>query len=114
MTLREDLTPDALPHLFKTFGGSVFAVVPGRAPIFLRCRRKGHIRRDCRVPWCAQCRQFGHEAQECVRTYARVTGIKQPDDEGHELMEEEVTETLTASLETQAEQVASDAEKVAT
>ncbi|KAH7959160.1 hypothetical protein HPB49_009110 [Dermacentor silvarum] len=49
-----------------------------------------------------------------VRTYARVTGSKQPEDEGLELMEEEVTEKLTASLETQAEQVASDAEKVAT
>lgn len=114
MTLREDLTPDALPHLFKIFGGSVLVVVPGRAPICLRCRRKGHIRRDCRVPRCAQCREFGHEAQDCVRTYARVTGSKQPEDEGLELMEEEVTEKLTASLETQAEQVASDAEKVAT
>lgn len=114
MTLREDLTPDALPHLFKIFGGSVLVVVPGRAPICLRCRRKGHIRRDCRVPRCAQCREFGHEAQDCVRTYARVTGSKQPDDEGLELMEEEVTEKRTASSETQAEQVASDAEKAAT
>ncbi|KAH6933840.1 hypothetical protein HPB50_018595 [Hyalomma asiaticum] len=33
LTLRE---PDALPRLFKIFGGSVLVVVPGRAPICLR------------------------------------------------------------------------------
>ncbi|XP_070389095.1 uncharacterized protein [Dermacentor albipictus] len=114
MTLRENLTPDSLPHLFKIFGGSVLVVVPGRAPICLRCRRKGHIRRDCRVPRCSECREFGHEAHDCVRTYARVTGSTQPDDEGLELMEEEVTEKLTASSETPVQQVASVANKVAT
>ncbi|CAN8029076.1 unnamed protein product, partial [Ixodes persulcatus] len=41
----------------------------------MRCRRTGHIRRDCRVPLCAQCRAFGHEAAACVKTYARATGI---------------------------------------
>lgn len=112
MTLREDLTPDSLPHLFKFFGGSVLVVVPGRAPICLRCRRKGHIRRDCRVPRCAQCREFGHEAQDCVRTYARVTGSRQPEEEGLELMEEEVADTMTVSPESQAEET--DAEKVET
>ncbi|XP_075539115.1 uncharacterized protein LOC142573343 [Dermacentor variabilis] len=114
MTLRDNLTPDALPHLFKIFGGSVLVVVPGRAPICLRCRRKGHIRRDCRVPRCSECREFGHEALDCVRTYARVTGSTQPDDEGLELMEEEVTEKLTASSETPVQQVASVAKKAAT
>ncbi|XP_072143791.1 uncharacterized protein [Dermacentor andersoni] len=114
MTLRENLTPDALPHLFKIFGGSVLVVVPGRAPICLRCRRKGHIRRDCRVPRCSECREFGHEAHDCVRTYARVTGSTQPDDEGLELMEEEVTEKPTASSETPVQQVASVTKKVAT
>ncbi|XP_072143535.1 uncharacterized protein [Dermacentor andersoni] len=114
MTLRENLTPDALPHWFKIFGGSVLVVVPGRAPICLRCRRKGHIRRDCRVPRCSECREFGHEAHDCVRTYARVTGSTQPDDEGLELMEEEVTEKPTASSETPVQQVASVAKKVAT
>ncbi|KAH6935871.1 hypothetical protein HPB50_011300 [Hyalomma asiaticum] len=92
MTLREDLTPDALPHLFRIFGGSVLVVVPGRAPICLRCRRKGHIRRDCRVPRCAQCREFGHEIKDCVRTYARVTGSRQHEEEGLELMEGEVND----------------------
>ncbi|KAH6929717.1 hypothetical protein HPB50_020666 [Hyalomma asiaticum] len=114
MTLREDLTPDELPHLFRIFGGSVLVVVPGRAPICLRCRRKGHIRRDCRVPRCVQCREFGHELKDCVRTYARVTGSRQHEEEGLELMEEEVNDKVTASLETQAEQGAKDAEKAAT
>ncbi|KAH6947859.1 hypothetical protein HPB50_021844 [Hyalomma asiaticum] len=114
MTLREDLAPDALPHLFRIFGGSVLVVVPGRAPICLRCRCKGHIRRDCRVPRCAQCREFGHELKDFVRTYARVTGSRQHEEEGLELMEEEVNDKVTASVETQAEQVARDAEKAAT
>ncbi|KAH6922619.1 hypothetical protein HPB50_017298 [Hyalomma asiaticum] len=106
MTLPEErATP------FRIFGGSVLVVVPGRAPICLRCRRKGHIRRDGRVPRCAQCREFGHELKDCVRTYARVTGSRQHEEEGLELMEEEVNDKVTASLETQAEQGAKDAER---
>lgn len=36
MTLHENLTSNALPHLFKAFDGSLPALIPGRAPICLR------------------------------------------------------------------------------
>ncbi|CAN8017326.1 unnamed protein product, partial [Ixodes persulcatus] len=83
MELNEGVALESLPHQLRISGGKVLVVVPGRAPICLRCRRTGHIRRDCRVPLCAQCRAFGHEAAACVKTYARATGIntqEAPDD----------------------------------
>ncbi|CAN7976557.1 unnamed protein product, partial [Ixodes persulcatus] len=83
MELNEGVALESLPHQLRICGEKVLVVVPGRAPICLRCRRTGHIRRDCRVPLCAQCRAFGHEAAACVKTYARATGIntqEAPDD----------------------------------
>ncbi|XP_077541950.1 uncharacterized protein LOC144154144 [Haemaphysalis longicornis] len=99
LTLRENLSPDELPHLFKLFGGSVLVVVPGRAPVCLRCRRRGHIRRDCRVPKCTQCRSFGHEARDCVRTYANVTGRPEEQEVHPDVMDvEEAERAATAAL----------------
>ncbi|CAN7982702.1 unnamed protein product, partial [Ixodes hexagonus] len=89
MELNEGVALESLPHQLRICGGKVLVVVPGRAPICLRCRRTEHIRRDCRVPWCNQCRAFGHEATTCVKTYARATGnnsLETPDD--LELMDE--------------------------
>ncbi|KAK8777960.1 hypothetical protein V5799_020699 [Amblyomma americanum] len=60
MVLKEGATAEELPHLFKFYGGSVFVVVSGRAPVSLRCRRRGHIRRDCQTPRCTKCCAFGH------------------------------------------------------
>ncbi|KAH9359507.1 hypothetical protein HPB48_020692 [Haemaphysalis longicornis] len=73
MMLHQDLTPDDLPHMLRFYGGSILVVVPGRAPQCLRCRRTGHIRKDCRTPRCSKCKTFGHLAEDCVRTYANVT-----------------------------------------
>ncbi|KAH9372360.1 hypothetical protein HPB48_000887 [Haemaphysalis longicornis] len=38
VTLREKATLEALPHLFILEGESVLVVVPGRAPVCLRCQ----------------------------------------------------------------------------
>lgn len=90
--LNEGTTPDALPHLFKVNGEPVLVVVPGRAPVCLRCRRSGHIRRDCRTPRCYQCHAFGHERRDCVRSYASVTGDSGSADVREDLMTEEEAE----------------------
>ncbi|XP_040076124.1 uncharacterized protein LOC120848217, partial [Ixodes scapularis] len=74
MTLKSGVTPDGMPHQLRLQGANVLIVIPGRAPVCLRCKRAGHIRRDCRVPKCSVCSRFGHEKEECVKTYARVTG----------------------------------------
>ncbi|KAK8764217.1 hypothetical protein V5799_033174 [Amblyomma americanum] len=96
--LKEGLSVDNLPHMFKFYGEQVLVVVPGRPPICLRCKRTGHIRRDCRTPRCSLCRSFGHEREGCVRTYARVaTGTAPPqDDESELLMDQDELENAGA------------------
>ncbi|KAK8784462.1 hypothetical protein V5799_009173 [Amblyomma americanum] len=87
MVLKEGLSIDDLPHMFKFYGWQVLVVGPGRPPIYLRCKRTGHIRRDCRTPRCSLCRSFGHEREGCVRTYARVaTDTALPQKDGSELL----------------------------
>ncbi|KAH7972163.1 hypothetical protein HPB52_008562 [Rhipicephalus sanguineus] len=88
ITLREGITPDELPDLFKIQGGADLVVVPGRAPNCLRCRMKGHIRRECRTLRCTTCRAFGHERQNSVRTYATVIGATPKRQHLHDLMDE--------------------------
>lgn len=68
------VTVDSFPHQLRVTGDLALVVVPGRAPLCLRCRGKGHIRRECHVPRCVLCWRFGHEESQCVRTYANVTG----------------------------------------
>ncbi|KAH7951852.1 hypothetical protein HPB52_014093 [Rhipicephalus sanguineus] len=84
MVLKEGVTAEELPHLFKFYSGSVLVVVPGRAPTCLRCRRRGHIRRDCQTPRCAGCRAFGHVREDCARTYASVIGASPAVEDSHE------------------------------
>ena len=74
LTLKAGVTVEKLPHQVRIAGGMTLVVVPGRAPLCLRCYRTGHIRRECRVPKCSECRRFGHMAEQCVRTCAAVTG----------------------------------------
>ncbi|XP_077550691.1 uncharacterized protein LOC144163897 [Haemaphysalis longicornis] len=47
------------------------------------------MRRDCKVPRCTVCRRFGHEATQCVRTYAHVTGPVGDADAAENRMDEE-------------------------
>ncbi|KAH8031775.1 hypothetical protein HPB51_020846 [Rhipicephalus microplus] len=51
---------DRIPHQMRLGSGTALVVVPGKAPLCLRCRNTGHICRDCRVTRCAGCRAFGH------------------------------------------------------
>ncbi|KAH7936345.1 hypothetical protein HPB52_021551 [Rhipicephalus sanguineus] len=93
MKLKQGVVLDDLPHLFKFGGGTVLLVAPGRAPLCLRCRMQGHIRRDCQTPRCGVCRAFGHESQDCARSYARVTKTALPTDDAQEnLMDAEEAE----------------------
>ncbi|XP_042144018.1 uncharacterized protein LOC115308768 [Ixodes scapularis] len=87
LRLKAGVTVDALPHQLRVAGDLVLVVVPGRAPLCLRCRGKGHIRRECRVPRCVLCRRFGHDESQCVRTYASVTGPLGNEDEAEHLMD---------------------------
>ncbi|KAH7964010.1 hypothetical protein HPB51_027751 [Rhipicephalus microplus] len=82
MVLHEGVSVEELLYLFKFYNGSV--LVPARAPVCLRCRRRGHIRRDCQTPRCTGCRAFGHVREDCARTYASVIGASPTVDDSHE------------------------------
>ncbi|KAM7313596.1 uncharacterized protein ISCGN_003449 [Ixodes scapularis] len=87
LKLGPGVTVDDLPHQLRIAGDLALVVVPGRAPLCLRCKGKGHIRRECRVPRCALCRRFGHDESQCVRTYASVAGPLRSDDNLEHLMD---------------------------
>ncbi|XP_049511198.1 uncharacterized protein LOC125939801 [Dermacentor silvarum] len=86
---------DDLPHQLSVSGELALVVVPGRAPLCLRCRGTGHIRRECRIPRCGVCRRFGHEDGQCERTYASVTGPGGSEDTADLLMDEADLEEAT-------------------
>lgn len=95
MTLKEGVTVDGVPHEIRVDGCKVLVLIPGRAPLCLRCRRKGHIRRDCRVPRCKECHQYGHEASDCVRTYASIAQQRKDEESTEFLMDEVEAEAAT-------------------
>ncbi|KAM7293218.1 hypothetical protein ISCGN_026348 [Ixodes scapularis] len=104
LALKEGVALESLPHQLRVSGGNVLVVVPGRAPICLRRRRTRHIRRDCRAPRCTECRAFGDEARDCVKTYARAASSKVNEESTELLMDEDEAEqaatpaTSTASV----------------
>ncbi|KAM7295961.1 uncharacterized protein ISCGN_021176 [Ixodes scapularis] len=109
MTLNEGIPLESLSHQLRIGGGTVLVVVPGRAPICLRCRRTGHIRRDCRAPRCSQCRAFGHETRDCVKTYARVTGSNTDTVASELVMDEDEAEMAAAPSTSLAQQPRNEA-----
>ncbi|KAH8024909.1 hypothetical protein HPB51_002323 [Rhipicephalus microplus] len=66
---KEGVTTDRIPHQMRLESGMTLVVVPGRAPLCLRCRNTRHIHRDCRVPRCAVCHAFGHEQVDCTCSF---------------------------------------------
>ncbi|XP_037502909.1 uncharacterized protein LOC119377585 [Rhipicephalus sanguineus] len=87
MKLHVGVTVDDLPHQLRVAEDMALVVIPGRAPLCLRCRGIGHIRRDCRVPRCGVCRRYGHDDSHCVRSYASVTGPSRTDEVSEHLMD---------------------------
>ncbi|KAM7309898.1 uncharacterized protein ISCGN_006881 [Ixodes scapularis] len=92
MTLKDGVTRESLPHQLKMPGASALVLVPGRAPLCLRCKKTGHIRKDCRAPRCLECNRYGHEASDCVRTYASVTNAEVPEEVSDHIMEADEAE----------------------
>lgn len=98
MTLRDGVTVDDIPHEIRLEGCKVLVLVPGRAPLCLRCRRKGHIRRDCHVPRCTECHRFGHESADCVRTYATMAQERVDNDTSDLQMDEAEAEDAAGGI----------------
>lgn len=87
---------DDLPHELRVAGGQALVVVRGRAPQCLRCSATGHMRRDCKVPRCTVCRRFGHEATQCVRSNANLTGPVRDTESTENIMDEQEAEETAA------------------
>ncbi|CAN8015185.1 unnamed protein product [Ixodes persulcatus] len=101
LSLKEGVTLERLPHQLRIAGGNVVVVTPGRDPLCLRCKGTGHIRREWRVPRCDDCHRFGHERDNCVRTYATVTQVVVAERDGVLNMDEEETEETARDVETE-------------
>nr|XP_050033652.1 uncharacterized protein LOC126530407 [Dermacentor andersoni] len=97
LQLKAGYTKEDIPHQLRVAGDLTLVVVAGRAPLCLRCKGTGHIRRECRVPRCALCRRFGHAEEECVKTYAKVTGRYAWDDNAELQMDESEAEDVSTS-----------------
>lgn len=96
LTLKEGVTIEHLPHQLRLVGCTALVLAPGRAPLCLRCRKTGHIRKECRVPRCEGCRRFGHTRSECVRTYAVVAHAGAEEDLAEHIMDQVEAEAATA------------------
>ncbi|XP_077519801.1 uncharacterized protein LOC144129517 [Amblyomma americanum] len=80
LKLKPETKVDDLPHQLRVAGELALVVVPGRPMQCLRAHGTGHVRRDCKVPRCSQCRRYGHTDADCVRTYASATGLGKAND----------------------------------
>ncbi|XP_037568309.1 uncharacterized protein LOC119449200 [Dermacentor silvarum] len=97
LQLKAGYTKEDIPHQLRVAGDLTLVVVAGRAPLCLRCKGTGHIRRECRVPRCALCKRFGHAEEDCVRTYAKVTGRSAWDENAELQMDELEAEEVATS-----------------
>lgn len=68
VTLKEGLTVEDVPHRLKLKpASSSLVTILGRLPLCLRCKEKGHLRRECTAPRCALCARVGHADSSCPR-----------------------------------------------
>ncbi|XP_065281941.1 uncharacterized protein [Dermacentor albipictus] len=111
LKMKPGVTIDDLPHQLRIAGEQALVVVPGRAPLCLRCHTSGHVRRECKVPRCSQCRRFGHDQSQCVKTYANVTGHMRGEDDSELLMDADESEEAARTAEKNTPQAAPNAVK---
>ncbi|KAM7293241.1 hypothetical protein ISCGN_026371 [Ixodes scapularis] len=99
LTLHDTATTENVPHLLKVAGSQCLVVMTGRPPLCLRCKKVGHIRRQCRTPKCARCNRFGHESDECYSSYATVLRGPFIEPDAHSELLIDITEVVDASGE---------------
>ncbi|KAM7300254.1 uncharacterized protein ISCGN_020818 [Ixodes scapularis] len=97
LTLHDTVTSEDIPHLLKVSGIQSLLVMSGRPPLCLRCKKVGHIRRQCRTPKCARCNRFGHESDECFSSYATVVRGSSNDPDANPELLMDISEVVDAS-----------------
>lgn len=98
MTPNSGVTLESLLHKLQLLSGMSLAVVPGRPPVCLRCRRAGRVRKNCDVPKCESCHNFGPKKEASVRTYATGTAGQASFPANDLLMDEAETEAASQSV----------------
>ncbi|XP_077516551.1 uncharacterized protein LOC144126366 [Amblyomma americanum] len=99
LKLKPGMKVDDLPHQLRVAGELALVLVPGRPMQCLRCHGTGHVRRDCKVPRCSQCRRYGHADVDFVRTYASATGLGKANDTAELMDVAEAEEAATGTDE---------------
>lgn len=93
--LKEGVRVEDVPHTLHIDGFDALVVINGRAPFCLRCRLKGHTRRDCATPKCEACYKFGHAKNACPRSsWSAIVAQKQAP-AMHELVPDDVHEYIS-------------------
>lgn len=70
LTFKNGVGVEQLPHQHNIWGGTALDVLPGRAPLCLRCKVTKLVQRECCGPRSDACRQFVHLKEDCIRVYA--------------------------------------------
>lgn len=112
MTLRSGVTPDGMPHQLRFQGFNALIVIPGRAPVCLRSKRTGHIRRNCNTAKCSECFRYGHTKEECVKTFAGATAAPAAREVSPHTMDAEEAESAVSGLELKAPAVSDGQRRV--
>lgn len=70
-----DSLPDRIEWRFEGLRGTGLVFVRGRKPRCDACGSRGHLARDCSVPYCRRCRQSGHfQTDYCgLKSYSSAT-----------------------------------------
>ena len=94
-----NVVPDVLPWSFDGLRGSALVFLAGRPPRCHRCYDRGHLVKDCPVPYCFQCRRTGHtQSAECAShrpTWADRAGSANLEHEDGEEVEHDDGEVAT-------------------
>ncbi|XP_040074646.1 uncharacterized protein LOC115316285, partial [Ixodes scapularis] len=109
MVLKEGITGDAIPHQINILGMPALVSIPGRPPQCLWFKEVGHMRKQCRTPWCRTCGTYGHEEDNCIQTYAAKTRPPTELQDVDNLMDQdEMEETIAATPKGKASELSTD------
>ena len=66
-----------LPHLLQVCypeeheARDCLLTVPGRPPLCLKCKGIGHVRKNCKTPYCRHHQAYGHTSESCSADKAK-------------------------------------------
>lgn len=54
-----------VPNFLRVMDALIQCEYPGVKRVCRRCKREGHFKSSCKVPFCERCSTFGHTVEEC-------------------------------------------------